>query len=264
MKNIFSIIVISLFLFSCGSSDNKGDTVTLQFNPKAGKALRVRYEFEVNSVSSQAVTRFVMLLNGKVVSTENNITLLELKNDSISLTGNIQGKEISANAHQTDSMDSDTKLLSSSVFTFLNKTYRSAYSYQFDKKYDLQMEGETIVDSSENRLQFFVRYPINSVKVGDVWNAELLIKSGNKMNCSATYKLIELKDETATITVDGKLFGSGDSFGNTFTIDGNLTGTFKVDIKSGIPVSTDVHQEFTLKLGENTMPMKYTIRSTVE
>jgi len=264
MKRLLPIFLVSLLLFSCGSGENELETIQLQFKPSVGKALRVKYEFEVNSVSSQAITRFSMLLTGKVLNQEKGISFLQLKNDSILLTGNIQGKEIKANAHDTDSLDGDTKLLASSVFVYLNKTYNSAYTLQFDKKYDLQMNGVTIVDSSENRLQFFIRYPISSVKIGDSWNAELLIKSGNKMNCSATYTLVSVKDEVAYITVSGKLYGSGDSFGNAFTIDGKLSGNFNVDIKSGIPLSTDINEEFTLKLGENTMPMKYTIRSTVE
>jgi hypothetical protein len=262
MKKLLNFFLISIVLISCGSNEN--EPIHLQFNPEVGKSLHIKYDFEVNSVSSQAITHFSMVLNGKVLSNEKSQVTVELKNDSVSLVGNIQGKEIKANAHQTDSIDSDAKLLASSVFTYLNKVYRSVYTNQFDKKYDLQMDGEIIVDSSENRVQFFIRYPANSIKIGDSWNAELLIKSGNKMNCSATYTLVSVKNEIANIIVSGKLYGSGDSFGNAFTIDGKLDGSFSVDIKSGIPLSTDINEEFTLKLGENIMPMKYAIHSTVE
>jgi hypothetical protein len=98
--------------------------------------------------------------------------------------------------------------------------------------------------------------------VGDTWEKEIIIKTGNKMNCHAKYTLTEVKGDTANISISGNLFGSGEKFGNAFSIDGKINGTFSVDIKTGIPIKTNTDQEFTLKMGGKDIPMKYNINVT--
>lgn len=264
-ENIYSTFIIlgfSLF-FSCGNS-HENEAIKLSFCPEKGKELKINYDFEVISETSGDITKFNMDISGVVKQSESGNVVVEFKNNGIELGGTYQGKEIHAIAGQSDSVENEIKLISNPVFVLLNKVFRSTFDNKLNKKFDLQMDGENIVDSTENRFQFFIRYPANSVKIGDSWNAEILIKSGNKMNCSATYTLVSVKDEVASISVSGKLYGSGDSFGNAFTIDGKLEGNFNVDIKSGMPLSTEINEEFALKLGENILPMKYVIHSTVE
>jgi hypothetical protein len=112
-------------------------------------------------------------------------------------------------------------------------------------------------------MQFLLRYPGHEVRVGESWEKEIVVKSSNKMNCAAKYTLRDIAGEKATIDIAGTLSGGGDSFGNEFSIDGKISGTFVVDIKTGWPVTTDVTQEFTLSMGGNRIPMKYVISSKV-
>ena len=126
------------------------------------------------------------------------------------------------------------------------------------------MNANELIDSSENKIQFLLRYPNHDVAVGDSWKKEIVVKTGNKMNCNATYTLKEVKENIATISVEGQLFGEGDKFGNEFSMEGKLTGTFTVDIQTGWPKTADTHQEFILKMGGKETPIKYDIHCNVE
>jgi hypothetical protein len=269
MKKIIVLFsIVSVFLIAGCSSNNdskKENTgkIKLVFQPIKGKPVKINYEFAVHSAASGDIN-FTMVISGKGETAKDGNVTLELKNEHIKLTGNIQGKNINGSADAPDSLSGDAKLVAMPVFTLLGKTYRSIYNGQLDKKSEVQVNEGAIVDSSENKMQILVRYPANEVGIGDSWQKEILIKSGNKMNCSANYTLKELKGDTAVIAIEGKLFGKGESFGNEFSMDGKLNGTFTVDIKTGWPLNSDIKQEFTLKMGEKEIPMKYDIKSKIQ
>ncbi|MDQ3048258.1 MAG: DUF6263 family protein [Bacteroidota bacterium] len=262
---LFSTISFALFC-SCGSEKVKESNgkIRLQFSPEQGKAVKINYTFEVTSLGNGDHTQFEMLMEGKTSTNEKGVVQLEMTNKNIKLKGTIQGKAVNGDASIPDSLAGDAKLVSMSVFAMMGKTYRSTYGPQLDKYSEVQMSNDSIVDSTENKMQILIRYPEQELAIGDTWEKQILIKSSNKMNCAAKYKLTEIKNECATVTVEGKLYGNGDSFGNEFSMEGNLSGTFIIDIKTGWPVTTDVTQKFTLKMGGKDIPMKYVIKSSIE
>lgn len=267
MKKLLTPLIAICLLSACSGSDPKENgKIKLEFNPEKGKTVRINYTFSVNSIANGDVSTFEMLISGKAEKNEDGSSVMDLKNDHISMTGMIQGVTVKGTAGGIgdDSIQGDASLIAMPVFAFQGKTFRSVLAPTLDKKSEVQLNGETIVDSSENKMQFLLRYPGTEVKVGDTWTKTLLIKSGNKMNCSATYTLSEIKGDTAIVSIDGKLDGKGESFGNEFTIDGKLTGTFIVNIPTGWPLDSDLNEEFTLKMGGKDLPMKYSMKTKVE
>jgi len=256
-----------ILIAACGTDikvkqDDSGK-FKLAFKPEKDKPVRIKYQFTVNSEVSGNIT-FDMDLSGTGETAANGDVTLLLKNEEIEMTGTILGQKVSGSALNTDSLSADAKLVALPVFAYLNKTFKSAYDPQLNKKYEVQMIDTVVFDSTENKLQFLLRYPETDVLVGDSWDKEIMVKAGNKMNCTAKYTLLEVKGDTAIISISGKLFGKGESFGNEFSMDGNLVGTFKVDLKSGWPIDTDVQQQFVLKMGGKDIPMKYDIKCTVK
>jgi hypothetical protein len=265
MRTLLLPGLVMTLLFSCSSEeDKKHEEITLAFNPENGKAVRIHHTFSVNSLSNGDLSTFEMSLSGKANKQENGNILLELRNDSIKMNGTIQGGTVSGSAGGTDTMEGNASLVAMPVFAFKGKTFRSELSPQFDKRSEVQVENGTILDSAENKMQIYLRYPNHPVKAGDTWNKELLIKSGNKMNCSAIYTLKEIMGDTALISVEGKLNGTGESFGNEFTIEGNLKGSFVVHVASGWPLRTELNQDFVLKMAGKELPMKYNIVTRIE
>jgi hypothetical protein len=257
---------VALLLVSCGGGKDevKDDgKIQLAFRPGQRSGLKVDYEFSVNSVTSGDITSFKIISSGEADTLPGGKIELEMKNDSISMTGFVGGKNVSGKAGGTDSLSQDIKMVCMPVFSFLNKKFRSEYDASLNKLLEVQVSDSGFVDSTENRLQFFVRYPANRIGVGESWERDILIKSGNKMNCAAKYTLKEIQGTNAIISIDGKLSGKGQSFGNEFTIDGKLSGTFTVDIATGWPLKTDLQQEFKLNLNGKELPMKYSIQSEV-
>ncbi|MBC7863077.1 MAG: hypothetical protein IAF38_08880 [Bacteroidia bacterium] len=267
MKKYFIILTgLTLLLNSCGSGKEevKDDgKIQLAFKPLHKSVLKTDYEFSVNSVTSGDITSFKIISTGEADTLPDGKVELELKNDSVSMTGFVGGKNVSAKAGGTDSISQDVRMVCMPVFSFLGKKFRSEYDAAFNKQIEVQVSDSGFVDSTENRLQFFIRYPANRVGVGESWERDILIKAGNKMNCSAKYTLKEIQGTNAIISIEGKLSGKGQSFGNEFTIDGTLTGTFTVDIATGWPTKTDLQQEFKLNLNGKEMPMKYSIQNEV-
>ena len=264
-KTVLPLLFFTTLIFiGCGSDAPKNGKVKLEFNAFKDQTLKINYTFSVHSLSNGDVTTFEMLLSGTGKKNEDGTSTLELKNDNINMKGNLQGQTINGSASGPDSVAGDAKLVAMPVFAFLGKSYRSIYNAQLDKKSEVQMNGNDIVDSSENKMQLYLHYPSTEIGVGDTWKKELLIKSGNKMNCSAIYSLREIKGDTAIISIEGPLDGKGESFGNEFTINGKLDGMFMVDMKTGWPMESDIQQDFTLKMGGKDIPMKYSINCKVE
>ena len=265
MKNfVFPCLLLIAFSACDNASQKESDgKIKLLFQPDKNKPVQVDYSFSVHSLASNAVTNFYMLLKGRGETASDGTVTVELKNESIKMDGSIQDKPISAVAGSSDSLSGDARLVAMPVFTMLGKTYRSMYDSQMNKRSEVQVEGGNVADSTENKMQLLLRFPDHEVGVGDSWEKSIVIKAGNKMDCNAKYTLNEVKGDSVMISVEGKLFGKGESFGNEFTIDGTLKGTFIVDATTGWPLKTDVSQEFTLKLGGRDLPMKYDIHSVV-
>jgi hypothetical protein len=264
MKKLLLLSSIA-FLAACGTDTKESNgKIKLELNPEKDKAVKINYSFSVNSVSNGDITNFEMQLSGTGEKNEDGTVTIELKNDNISMSGTLQGKEIKGSATGPDSVTGDAKLVAMPVFAFQGKIYRSVFTPQFDKKSEVEINMGEVGDSTENKMQFFIHYPNHEVAVGDTWEKELSIKSGSKMSCSAKYTLKELNETTATISIDGKLYGKGESFGNEFTMDGTLTGTIIVSLATGWPTDTNINQDFTLHMGGKDLPMKYGIKEKVE
>ena len=236
----------------------------MEFKPVSGKEIKMNYQFSVNQVQSGDLTAFEMEITGRAGTNEDGQIFLDLRNDKIKMSGNIQGAKVSGSASGPDSLTGDAKLVALPIFTLEGNTYRGIYDGLLNKKTEVRMSEGAIVDSTENKVQFLIRYPNTEIAVGDTWQKEIIIKAGNKMNCKATYVLKEIKGDTAIISIKGILDGSGNKFGNEFSMTGILTGTITVDITTGWPINSDSHQEFTLKMGGKDIPMKYDIKCKID
>jgi hypothetical protein len=252
-----------LLLAACGTGSKNDGKITLAFDPGTMKNVKMNYEFTVNSVSTGNRTHFMMDISGNAEVNDKKEVIMHTHNDKIMMDGNIQGKDIRIEAGTTDSVPADVGMVITPVFTMLNKDFFSVYDTRLNKISEMMQNASGGMDSVENKMQFYIRYPDSAVKIGDSWKRELVIKSGNKMNCSATYTLKEIKDGTATITMTGKLSGKGESFGHEFDIDGKLDGTVQVDVKTGWPLSTTIDQEFVLNLAGQKIQMQYAIKHSI-
>ncbi|MGZ4117000.1 MAG: DUF6263 family protein, partial [Bacteroidia bacterium] len=233
----FSSALSIMLLFSCSNNESKKENsgkIKLVFHPVPGQKVKMNYSFSVTQMTSGDVTGFNILMSGKADTTANGMVTLEMKNDNIEMNGTFQGKPVHGSATGSDTLTGDAKLVALPVFALAGKTYRSIYSKLLDRQTEVQIdENGAIIDSTEDKDQLLLRFSPHEVAVGDTWDKEIIIKTGNKMNCNAKYTLKEIKGDTATIAIAGTLSGDGEKFGNAFSIEGKITGTFTVDIKTG-------------------------------
>ncbi len=264
MKTLLTFItLLSICFYGCDPGGPMDGKLSLKFQPAQNSRVKMNYDFMINSPTTGNKTAFKIELSGIAAFATNGEIVLRLKNDHISMDGIVEGKPVSLVAGNDDSISTELKMVIGSVFSLLNKEFVSTYDVKLNKTSEVVLNDSTGTDKSENRMQFFLRYPDSAVKVGDTWQKELIIKSGNKMNCSATYTLKELQDSIAVISITGILSGEGETFGHAFSIDGKLNGTFRVDLVSGWPLRTEVNQDFTLSVQEKKILMQYEIRHSV-
>ena len=262
MKKIqIGVAMLSVLLAACGGGVKKeNDKVKLAFQPGSGKAFKMVYEFSVEATGDKP--RYVIELSGTASKKDEGEVVLSTTNDKIYMDGSIGGKEVKFTAGTSDSIPQDVAMAVAPVFSLLNKKFETTYDLHLNKLSEV-MVREGGVDSTSNKMQFFVRYPDSAVGVGESWEKEILLEPNGKKDFSAKYTLKEVKDGMATITVDGKLTGKGENFGHEFSLEGTVTGTVKVDIATGWPVDTDLSQDFTLDLGGKKSQIKYHVKSTV-
>ncbi len=260
-KLLLFIPAIALLLISCGGNGekNSGENIKFQLKPPA-EMQEMYYSFSVNQLKSGDITNFYIVTQTNGKQAADGKIELNSKNVAISLDGVVGGKNIKAEAGKNDSLATDVKLVAMPVFSLLNKQFVSVYNPYLRKEYEFQKSDSGFVDSTENRMQFFLSYPENEVTVGQSWVKDLVVKAGRKISCDATYTLTDVKGDTAWISVAGKLGGKGQSFGNDFSVDGNLKGNFKVRISNGWPIHSEINQEFNLLMNEDTIPMHYSIK----
>lgn len=260
MKNSISAIVsFALLLAACSEETEK---VNLSFNPDGPTKMKGTYSFSVNQLKSGDVTSFSMDVAGYYGKTGDSKNFLEFRNENVKLEGNVKGNSVSAVAGQNDSLlENDVRLVALPVFFTKGKTFRSVYDAELNKLEEMQVSKGAFVDSTDSRVQMLLRYPTGDVKVGDSWERDIVLKAGNKMNCSAKYTLSKVSGDTAFIDVAGKITGNGESFGNKVSFDGKMSGAFSVSRTDGFPLTMDVNEEFNLKINGDTIPMIYTIKA---
>ncbi len=259
-KLLKSTIVFYFLIYGCSNSSSEKEKIVLTFQPKVGSKIQIDYSFTVNSVSSKAVTTFNILARGNTNTNEKKDIILDLKNNDILLDAIIDGKKFLGSSNKIDSLNEEVKAIALPVFGVANKFYRTTYDSQFHKKSEIETDAAgNLIDTTENRIQFLINYPDNEIAVGDKWEKELLIKAGNKMNCSATYTLDSIFDNSAKITIQGKLYGKGESFGYKFDIAGELKGYFIVNKETGMPILANITEDFTIDMNEQKHPISYVI-----
>jgi hypothetical protein len=259
------VLFLASLAESCGQGASNGgsDKVKLALDPGKELPLKMHYEFTVNALTTNQTTHFVMDASGTAATHAADNVEFMVQNNAISMDGVIGGRQMKFTAGTNDSVPNDVAMVLTPFFSLLNRKFTSSYDYRMNKVSE-RMARDSGSDSTENKIQFFIRYPDSAIHVGDTWTRELDIKTNNKMNCSAKYTLTEVKDGKGTVTIEGPLSGQGESFGHDFKIDGALKGVFTVDLKTGIPLSTEITEDFTLDLSGQKIQMKDIIRHTIE
>lgn len=271
MKNSILVGGLCLFLVSCSGGEKsegakKDEKTKLEFSHKVGATYRSVYEFDVNNKSSGDKTKFKIELSNSIESSDNEKTVMKVKYDKITLDATIKGINISLTAGEEDTSGSEAGIVAASVFGFLNKEYKVTYDKNMNRINEELMSDDLSMGESykEGKVQSFVYFPSAEIKVGDSWEHDIELKGSSKMTAKTTYWVEAISEKEINLTLNGSITGKGESFGQEFTISGSLTGTLAVDRETGLPLLTEIQQNFTLSIMGNEVPMEYTIRQKLE
>ncbi|MFZ5552117.1 MAG: DUF6263 family protein [Bacteroidota bacterium] len=272
MKKLIFPLVVSIVMAGCGGGDKKDETqkkdekTKLEFSHKAGAEYKSSYEFDVNNKSSGDRTKFRIELTHKIVSSDKDKTVMQVKYDKITLDATIKGISVSLTAGSEDTTGSDAGMVAASVFGFLNKEYEITYDGLMNKTGEKLIGDDQSMGESfkEGKVQSFVYFPSAEIKAGDTWEHDIDLKGSNKMTAKTTYNVKAVAEKEISLELNGTISGKGESFGHEFSITGSLSGSLTVDRETGLSLNTEINQNFTLSIMGNEVPMEYTIRQSMQ
>jgi hypothetical protein len=103
------------------------------------------------------------------------------------------------------------------------------------------MKEQFNADAMKHSMQaFLAMFPDAPVAVGDTWNRKLSFTAGMPLNTNNTYKLREVREQTAVIEVRSEIATNADEememggMSMTYDLKGTQQGTLEVDVKSGM------------------------------
>ncbi|MBN9295700.1 MAG: hypothetical protein J0I41_01760 [Filimonas sp.] len=109
--------------------------------------------------------------------------------------------------------------------------------------------------------QSFKIYPAGAVKIGDNWKTDMEMKNGIALKLANTFTLKSVENNVAKLDVKSDISsGSMEMMGMKIETDlkGTQTGTFDLDVPTGMATSGDITQEISgnMKVMGMEMPMK--------
>lgn len=256
-----------LFIFSCQSSskEESSKTVNLSFHPEKGTKREMSYEFKIESPSSKSELNFNIDFLFDVVSSTDNETDVKITYQNVTLKGHIDTLSFDIIAGQSDS-SSPAMIYAEPYFTCLNHEFLIKYSREMTKISEelLSQKDLKSLTPPVNKVQFFTALPNKEVKVGDKWQNSVELKSGKGMTVTATYEIVEIKENIAKINLLGDLDGSGEGFGHDYSMKGKVDGKLEVELSSGLTLRSEMVQDLILVLSEKETPMKFTIKQNIK
>ncbi|MCS6796857.1 MAG: DUF6263 family protein [Raineya sp.] len=99
-----------------------------------------------------------------------------------------------------------------------------------------------------------IEYPENPVGVGDSWTSETSAKTeAGEMKSKNSYKIISLSNGIAEVQINGKILIDNKE-------QGEISGTSKIDIKTGLTIESNLKQKLTMQTQGMDMKMDNAIK----
>jgi len=121
-------------------------------------------------------------------------------------------------------------------------------------------ENASVQGAETGMMTIFAGHPL---KVGESWEVETLVEINSDMKIKSTYKLDEIKGESAKISFTGLVSGT-EIGGNTAEVDGEITGIIELDIATGWTKSATIRQSMSMLMQEEDMSTPMTVSSVTE
>jgi predicted secreted protein len=112
-----------------------------------------------------------------------------------------------------------------------------------------QFGADAIKQMVEQMIGF---YPSKPVAVGETWNKEVTITSGLPMHLNSQYQLKSIDGNAAVIDISSQINADSSTSKVTtgplvmaYNFSGTQTGSIKADTATGLPISSELNQEFS-------------------
>jgi hypothetical protein len=297
MKKVFSAISIFAFfvLLSCNNTPGKsGDAIDLKFNLAKGDS----YDYNMDMNMSMKGN-----INGQAMNVTNKMAMgyhFGVTGDSagwkkISSTISRIAMNINAGSGVNINYDSDkpvdtSDMVNGTMGKVLGAMKGGEFTFTMNDKGQIgsvtgitEMMNKMMAsvpnagamagsmgsafnedNFKQNIQQAFGMYPSKPVKPGDTWTSVMNTNNaGMSIKMNNTYTLESVSGDNANIKVNSKITSpSGDS---TVGINGNMTGTMKYDVPTGVPVDGDLDMMMNMNVnqGGQSMPMNMDIKMKI-
>jgi len=200
----------------------------------------------------------------KEVNADGHI-ILEYTYKRIKLNQDAMGMEIT---FDSDNMDESENPMVQQMAASMNKVIGKSVQTTIDRFgnplsnniSEVMPENASVQGAETGMMTIFAGHPI---KVGESWEVETLVEINSDMKIKSTYKLDEIKGESAKISFTGLVSGT-EIGGNTAEVDGEITGIIELDIATGWTKSATIRQSMSMLMQEEDMSTPMTVSSVTE
>ncbi len=226
------------------------DEVTLKFQPPEGAS--IKYETQVKSETNMSGTIMPMTMASTLKSTikekATEGTAMTSSIERMQLSTNIMGQQIDYDSEKPDTTNPVTKQFGTLLGTMIGKEFTTVVASNGEVKAmdgieDLLPPGMAGMNMSQ-LVPNFAFFPAGELSVGSTWkNKQTISNQGIDMILDNTWELTDLKNGTATLQLISNVSASPDSQRlKTMNgkINGDQSGTFEVEIATGITMNTNL------------------------
>lgn len=272
LKNIFLHLHLIAVILLISSAVTAQKSLDLSYNLKSGQ----EYSLTINTnqtIQMEMMDQTMLIKQNidnyqnvviKEVSTDGHITL-EYTYTRIKLNQDAMGMEITFDSDAIEEADnpmikqvaeSMEKVIGKSIQTTIDR-YGNPLSNNIS---DVMPENSSVQGAETGMMTIFAGHP---VKVGDSWEVETSVDINSDILIKSTYKLDEIKGQSASISFTGLVTGS-EIGGNTAEVNGEINGIIELDIATGWTKSATIRQSMTMLMQEEGMSMPMTVSSVTE
>ncbi len=263
-KNRIALLLVSIllcfFIPSCKQKP-KGPAYTIKMRLAPGDNFRqdmdasVKTGFKMGSVDMGMNMDMNFNMKFEVLGDSAGLTRIKMTYEKAKFGMEFHGVP-GANDAPTEAFDTvGKKIEGKSIVLLVNKKYEIEEVIGFNEMaYGDSLEMEVYDEQTKKMFSkeqlnsmmgiMFQVYPDKPVKVGESWEREALTgMAGLKMNMKNRYKLLEVKDNIATIQLRSSYKGKGKieqtGMELEMDMDGEQKGTITIDLRTGYLKSAD-------------------------
>jgi hypothetical protein len=235
-----------------------------QYNLTIKNNQTISMEMMEQSMTLKQISETVQEIIVAEIDEQENIKL-DLTYRKMKLNQNAMGMEIN---YDSEKPGESSNPVVQQVESTLNELIGKTASLEIDRYGNaIRNSMSEILDNNQSFAGFETGmlnvYPEKPVAVGETWIVKMKPDPQSDFLINLTYKLEELKDKSAVVSFEGTIEGT-EIRGQKAVLAGSMTGSSKVDVRSGWVMTSTISQSIEMEMEQEGMKIPMKMNSVIE